>query len=256
MQTHLNLTGLVIRETAFHDADKLIDLLTEDGIRTVQAKSARKQGSKFGAVTQLFAYGDFCLRCSGDRFYLDSAVSRNLFYGLRGDLEALALASYFSELIRRTMTDQPQPQLLRLFLLSLHHLSEHSRPAALVKSIFELRLMTELGMMPDLVCCQACMTYLPEHPVLRIHAADLICRGCRTEFEPDDMDVPQAVLHAARHVVFSEYDKLFQFRLKGQSAALFSEYTERYLLERLGMHFPTLKFYRELVGGAVSPTDL
>ena len=69
------------------------------------------------------------------------------------------------------------------------------------------------------------------------------------------MDVPQAVLHAARHVVFSEYDKLFQFRLKGQSAALFSQYTERYLLERLGMHFPTLKFYRELAGGAVSHRD-
>ena len=53
MQTHLNIRGLVIRETALHDADKLIDLLTENGIRTVQAKSARKQGSKYGAVSFL-----------------------------------------------------------------------------------------------------------------------------------------------------------------------------------------------------------
>ncbi len=253
MQTHLNIRGLVIRETALHDADKLIDLLTENGIRTVQAKSARKQGSKYGAVTQLFAYGDFCLRCSSGKYYLDSAVSLNLFYGLRNDLEALALASYFSELIRRTMTDQPQPQLLRLFLLSLHHLSEHSRPAALVKSIFELRLMTELGVMPDLLCCKECLTFLPEHPVLRIQQADLICRDCNPVPEPDELDVPQAVLHAARHVVFSEYNKLFQFRLKGQSAEIFSQYAERYLLERLGMNFPTLKFYHQLADSSIAP---
>ena len=245
MQTHLNIKGLVIRETAFQDADKIIDLLTEDGIRTVRARSARKPGSKYAAATQLFSYGDFCLRCSGDRLFLDSAVSLNLYFGLRSDLEALALASYFSELIRRTATDQPQPQLLRLYLLSLHHLSEHSRPVPLVKAIFELRFMTELGMMPNLVCCQECMEYLPAHPVLRVRFSDFVCRKCRQIPDSLDFDVPQAVLLAARHVVFSEYDRLFQFRLRGASAEAFGLYTEQYLQHQLGMHFSTLDFYHE-----------
>ncbi|MBP0988420.1 MAG: DNA repair protein RecO [Oscillospiraceae bacterium] len=243
MQTHLNLKGLVIRETAFQDADKIIDLLTEDGIRTVRARSARKPGSKYAAVTQLFSYGDFCLRCSGDRLFLDSAVSLNLFFGIRNDLDALALASYFSELIRNTVTNQPQPQILRLYLLALHHLSEHSRPLPQVKSVFELRLMTELGMMPNLVCCQECMTYLPKHPVLRVRFADFVCRECREIADNHDIPATEAVLLAARHVVFTEFDRLFQFRLKGKSADLFAQYTEQYVLHRLGMHFPTLDFY-------------
>lgn len=260
MATHLTVRGLVIRETPLHDADKLFDLLTDEGIRTVQAKSVRKPGSKYGAVTQLFSYGEFCLRQNGGRFYLDSAVSLNLFYGLRNDLDALALASYFSELIRKTATDQPQPQLLRLYLLSLHHLSEHDRPLPLVKAVFELRLITELGMMPNLVCCSVCMEYQPAHPVLRIRQADLVCAGCLSEPEPQDFAVRASVLLAARHAVFSEPDRLFQFRLRGESEIQFAQYAESYLRHRLGMYFPTLKFYHELTGNgraadAAAPTE-
>ena len=254
MQTHLTVRGLVIRETPYKDSDKLFDLLTDSGIRTVQARSVRKPGSKYAAVTQLFSYGEFCLRISGDRCYLDSAVSLSAFYGIRNDLEALALASYCSELIRKTATDQPQPNLLRLFLLALHHLSEHDRPPALVKAVFELRLLTELGLMPNLVCCPVCLNYLPPHPVLRIHDADMICRDCRFERHPLDLEVTPSVLLAARQAVYPELDRIFQFRLKGESEAQFAAYAESYLLHQLRLSLPTLKFYRELHGGEpVSP---
>ena len=246
LPTHLTVRGLVIRETPVHDADKLFDLFTENGILTVQAKSVRKAGSKYGAVTQLFSYGEFCLRENGNRHYLDSAVSLELFYGIRNDLNALALASYFSELIRKTATDQPQPQLLRLYLLSLHHLSQHDRPLPLVKAVFELRLMTELGLMPNLVCCPVCMAYLPVQPVLRIGEADLICKACRTEISPLDFETKQSVLLAARQAVYAEPDRIFQFRLKGESESQFAEYAEQYLMHRLALSLPTLKFYHEL----------
>ena len=249
MQTHLTLRGLVIRETAFHDADKMIDLLTEEGIRAVQVRSARKPGSKFAAQTQLFTYGEYCLRCSGERYYLDSAVSLNQFYGLRTDLKALALASYFSELVRKTATDQPQPQILRLFLLSLHYLSEHSRPTLLVKAVFELRLMAELGMMPNLVCCPVCLQYLPAHPVLRLRESDMMCAHC-FQFTQDKalaLRVRQSVLLAARHVIYVDMDRLFLFRLKGEGAEEFYAYAELYLLHHLRMLFQTLKFFRDLV---------
>lgn len=253
MQTHLTTKGLVIRETAYQDADKMIDLFTEDGIRTVCVKSARKPGSKYAAVTQLFSYGEFCLRCSGERFYLDSAVSLEMFFGIRNDLEALALASYFSELVRKISTEQPQPQILRLFLLALHHLSEHSRPLMLVKPIFELRLMRELGMAPNLICCAECMQYESAHPVMRIRSADFVCRECECGEIEDarDMPVTQAVLHAARHVVFTDFDRLYQFRLKGCSAGQFAEYAERYLKSKLNLHFQSLDFFHKLY----TPTD-
>ena len=252
MPTHLTVKGLVIRETAYGEADRIFDLLTESGIRTVRARSVRKPGAKYAAVTQLFSYGEFCLRQSGERFFLDSAVSRNQFYGLRNDLEALALASYFSELIQKTATEQPQAQLLRLFCHALHHLSEHDRPPLLVKAVFELRLLTELGLMPDMLCCKVCGKYLPVHPVLRIAEADFVCADCTEVQNPADLAAKPSVIQAARHVIFSDFDRLFQFRLKDEALPLFALYTERFLLHQLGFSFHTLHFYHQLTGTLLS----
>ena len=244
--THLTVKGLVIRETPFHDADKLFDLLTENGILTVQARSVRKPGSKYAAVTQLFAYGEFCLRSSKDRYYLDSAVSLNLFYGIRTDLDALALASYLSELIRKTTSDQPQPQILRLCLLALHHLSEHDRAPEMIKAAFELRLLAELGLMPNLVCCPVCMRYDIEDPVFRIAEADVFCASCLYVHKLHDYPATASVLQAARHVLYAEPDRVFAFRMHGRSAAQFAGYAEKYLLYRLGGTFPALEIYKEM----------
>lgn len=238
--------GLVIRETVYGETDKIFDLFTESGIRTVRARGARKPGSKYGAVTQVFSYGEFCLRESGGRLYLDSAVSLHMFYGLRGNLKALALASYFAELIRKTATDQPQPQLLRLFLHSLYYIEKGSRDLLQIKGTFELRLMTELGMMPNLVCCIVCMKYQMEVPILRISSADLICFDCCARFGPYDMSVTPAALQAARHAIYADMDKLFSFRVKGESLRLFALYAEQYLLNRIDASFQTLRFFQEL----------
>ena len=248
MQTHLTVKGAVIRESVYGEADKLFDLLTENGILTVRARSVRKQGSKYAAAVQLFVYGEYCLRKSGERWYLDSAAVTEQFYGLRSDLTALSLAGYFSEVIRHTATQQRQPQILRLFLYCLHYLSAGTRSQALIKAVFELRLMTELGTAPNLVCCEVCAEYLPEKPVMRIAEADFVCADCLHEQESGEyIAVTASALQAARHIVFSEFDRLFLFRLGENSMQGLSRYTERYLNYTLGRSFQTQQFYRTLI---------
>ena len=241
----LTVKGLVIREVTFGEADKLFDLLTDSGIRTVRARGVRKPGSKYAAVTQMFSYGEYCLRQTGDRLYLDSAVSLAMFYCLRQDLEKLALASYFAELIRKTATDQPQPQLLRLFLLCLHYLEEGTRDLMQIKGIFELRLVTELGMMPNLICCAECCEFMPVQPVLRIDKADMVCAECADTVGNEKM-VTLAALLAARHVVFSDLDKVLSFRVTGRSLRLFAQYAEQYTIYHLERSFPALRYYKDI----------
>ena len=246
METHLTVKGLVLRETAFRDADKMVDLLTENGILAVQARSARKPGSKYAALTQLFCYGEYCLRQNKGRYYLDSAVLLDMFYGIRTDYNAFVLASYFSELVRRTTSDQPQPQILRLCLLAMHHLAKHDRPLKLMKAAFEMRLLAELGLMPNLLCCPFCLRYEIAAPVLRIDEADVCCAECLTEQKAEDLSVTASALQAARHVLYADLDRVFAFRMKGNSEEMFAGYAEKYLVYRLGDAFPALKTYKEI----------
>lgn len=238
--------GLVLRETPIGEADKLFDLLTENGVYTVRARGVRKPGSKYAAVTQSFAYGEFCLRRNKDFFYLDSAAPISLFYGIRNHLDALALCTYFSELMRKIATNQPQPQLLRLFLHCLHYLSEQTRPLPQIQAIFELRLVTELGHMPNLLCCTLCGEYLPSHLTLRVTYGDFLCKDCTLHSDVSDFHVKSPVLLAARHIVFSDFEKLFLFKLDEKNLSELCAYSECYVKQTLDVNCQALRFYHSL----------
>ncbi len=242
----LTVKGLVIRETAYGESDKIIDILTENGLVTFRARGVRKNGSKYAALTQLFAYAEYCLRDSNGRCFLDSAEPISLFYGIRNDLEALSLASYFAELTQKIATAQSQPQILRLFLHCLHYLSEHTRPVPLIKSIFELRLVSDIGMMPDVLCCRICCCYLPAKAVMRMRDGFFLCEECTTHLTSDDMRISVGTLRAVRHIALADFDRLFHIRLGETEMCELSLFTERYLITRLEMRCKTLQFYHAL----------
>ena len=256
MPAMMTVKGVVLREIAFGEHDKLFDLFTENGVCTVRARGVRKQGSKYAAVTQSFSYGEFCLRQSGKHLFLDSAVPINQFFALRNDLESLALASYFAELLRNTATQQPQPQILRLFLHCLHYLCEHTRPPLQIKAIFELRLATELGYAPNLLCCNVCGEFLPQQLYFRILQGDFVCKECRTAAGAEELSATAATLQAARHIIFSDFERLFLFKLRGQALEKLQIYTECSLLHALNLRTPrTLRFYRTLTELPPVPQD-
>lgn len=247
--------GLVIREIAYGENDKIVDILTENGVVTFWARGVRKIGSKYAALTQLFAYAEYCMRQNANRFFLDSAVPISLFYGIRNDLEGLALASYFAELIQKIATAQSQPQVLRLFLHCLHYLSEHTRPVALLKSIFELRLLSDIGMMPDVLCCRDCYCYLPKKAFMRLHDGFFLCEECLDEPNSDDIPISVGTLRAIRHITLADFDRLFHIRMGANELNELSYFTERYLIAKLEMRCKTLQFYHALTAQGHHPCD-
>ncbi|MDD4715875.1 MAG: DNA repair protein RecO, partial [Oscillospiraceae bacterium] len=96
---HFNTRGLVLREIAYKDRDKLLTVLTPDhGKLTVRARGLGKRGNHLDAAAQLLVYSDMTLFSYRDYYTLDEANSIRQFWGVKSDLELLALASYFAEL--------------------------------------------------------------------------------------------------------------------------------------------------------------
>ena len=96
----LTTRGLVLREVRYKESDKILTVLTQhEGKVTVRARGALRKGSRITAATQLLTYSDMTIFENRGRRTLNEASTVEEFLGLRADLGAFALGSYFAELL-------------------------------------------------------------------------------------------------------------------------------------------------------------
>lgn len=242
--------GIVLRERPVGEHDKFIDILTkEKGVIELSARGSRKITGKTAASTQLFAYSRFCMEQRGDRLYLNSAEPIHIFYGLRNSLTKLSLASYFAEALNFCISEEAtNGDILRLFLNTLHYLESGQRDEAMLKSVFELRLMADIGYMPAIVGCRSCGVFEPDELYFGVDSGCFYCSDC---FGKDNNDgykrVKLPVLSAVRHIVLADHNRLFNFRVSDRTMKELSAIAEDYITSRLERKFKTLDFYRSLV---------
>lgn len=244
---YLKTEGLVLRETEFKEADKLLTVLTKDrGQLTLRARGVRSRSSKLKVGCQLLAYSEFTVFENRGYMSVDEAVPIELFLPLREDIELLSLASYFAQVAQTlSQEDEPDPALLSLVLNSLYALSERRYPALQIKGAFELRAACIAGYTPMLECCAVCGAAGPDRFLLSEGSA--CCSGCVTTGDIGiRMPVPQGVLAAMRYIISCDRKKLFSFRLSEEGISRLSEIAESYLLTQLERGFFTLDFYKSL----------
>ena len=103
------LDGLVVRETAWGENDKRIVLLTANrGRIPVLAKGARSMRSKYVNTTGLFTYGNFEITERNGYAWLGGASIIEPFWGIRDDIDRLALASYIVDIVGE-LTGEEEP---------------------------------------------------------------------------------------------------------------------------------------------------
>lgn len=256
-----NLKGLVIAERDSGETGKLITLLTAElGCISVYVRGGRKSRKSLSS-TQLFCYAHFSLeekkQPSGEvRYYYNSSEPIRLFYEIRLDAKKLALACYFSELLRYGCESaENEDEVLRLTLNSLHFLDKGGRDPELLRSIFELRLLCETGYRPDLIGCHCCLK--PEDDVMYIDliSGQLTCSECAEQLQNEQtadgqglyvMPLSPALLHTVRFIALVEQERLFNFRVSERCQSELSAFTEGFLKLRYSRKFDSLNFYKML----------
>lgn len=242
--------GIVLKERLSGEHDKFIDVLTKDiGVIEICVRGARKINGKSAGSAQLFAYSRFCTDLRRDMYFLNSAEPIHIFYGLRNSLTALSLASYFSDILRYCIQEKSDGEnIMRLLLNTLHFLEKNLRSEKQLKAIFELRLMSETGFMPDVVACRECGAFEPKELYFNIPDGSFRCRKCSSGEYEDFFAVRLPVLSAVRHIVLTDFDRLFNFRVSDGTLEVLSEIAEKYLQSHMERSFATLDFYKSLKG--------
>ncbi|MBR5479257.1 MAG: DNA repair protein RecO [Clostridia bacterium] len=242
-KTHRVERGLVLRTTAYKDADVMLTLLTEvSGKISVIARGARRKGSRIGAAIEPLAFSEFTLYSSGSSFSLNEAESLELFYELRNDIEALTLGNYIAE-VSDIVSDSEvaDPHVLRLALNSLYALSRKTAPREVIKAAFELKIACLAGYQPDIFFCSACDKPAAEGR-FNIENAAIYCNCCPGY----GMTLDAGALSAMRYVIGADIKRVFSFKLGAESLKKMGDACETYLKYHLDCDFKSLSMYKGL----------
>lgn len=240
-----SVDGLVIKTGVTGESDRIVFILTaKRGVIRAFAKGARNTKSRLHAGTSLFAYCTFTFSENKGVFNVSEAQVKEIFFDLRNDLERLAVAQYFCEVMLKTVPDENfDPEYLRLILNSLHFLCKGKKPVLLVKSVFELRIVCFAGYMPGLVACANCGEFETDIMYFDCLSGSLYCKSCGKM--KDLPDISASVVAAMRYIVFSDFEKIFSFELADEQLVRLNRLTELYLSNCFQQQFRTLEFLNE-----------
>lgn len=241
-----NTDGLILKEQNIGEKDKLVTVLTRhNGLVRAFVRGAKSVNNRKNSSTGMFCFSKLCLYKTKESYIIDEAEPIELFFELRNDLEKLSLAQYFSELIMTLVQeDEPAEEYLRLILNSLHFLAKGKMPIEQVKAITELRLMCNAGYMPNLVACDRCGEYETDTMYFDVEDGLLYCENCMSNSMLFPLDI--GLIKALRHIAFSDFEKIYSFKMEEQALPDLSYITEKYLLSKLQRNFKTLEFYKSI----------
>jgi DNA repair protein RecO len=181
--------AIVLRVTPFEERHRIITALTENhGQVTAMAKNSISS-RRFGGALEPFVAAEwlFTEKPGSDLLFLQEAVAKRSYEGLRKDFERLSLASVFSELmLRLAPKGEPCEELFRLHANGLAALEDLTDPGIELPLLnaYLAKVLQWSGSQPQLQACLGCGN--PAHsldPALSVScvvaSAGWLCENCR-----------------------------------------------------------------------------
>ncbi len=238
--------ALVLREQNIGENDRLVTLLTRNsGIIRAFVKVAGKAKSGLQSATQPLCYSRFSIYIGKNANRIKEAEAVEVYFGLRQDIEKVALAQYFTQLVSEAAPEgNESDELLKIMLNTLHFLHNGKKKAEQLKAIVELRVACLCGYMPSLDCCNFCGDTQREKYIFDYINGVLCCEGCAVNPRGAYGTVSGGVLSALRYIVGADVSKLFSFNMSDDGFKMLSDVTERYITAQLQRTFSALDFYK------------
>ena len=242
--------GLIIKTNDIGENDRSVVVLTRDrGLVNAFVSSARKPGGKNTAATALLTYSHFSFTEKGETCRITESETLKVFFDLRADIEKYSLAQYLCELLRVIVPyGAEEEDYLRIALNSLYFLDSGKKDIYTVKAVTEMRLMAVSGFTPDLIGCNNCGTDQTFPLYLDAEGGEMLCAECfkKVKTSINTLELDRTTLAALRHIVYSEFDKLYAFSIPDTHKKYLSLVTERFLTRQTDHRFKTLDFFHSI----------
>jgi DNA repair protein RecO (recombination protein O) len=177
--------AVILQVFPYGETSKILRILTPElGLRSVIARGAQRPRSSFGGVLEPFTEGEahFHLRDGRDLHTLSGFDLVRGRQALGRNLTAFAAASLIAELVIRSGTEEPQPELYTALLDGLERLAMVPADVATSEALAAVwEMIAHLGYMPELEVCVRCGRPLASGEASRfdVEAGGAACMVCR-----------------------------------------------------------------------------
>ena len=250
---HIQVRGIILRETDYREADRIVDILTaERGLVSAAARGARRQKSALLQTTQALGFCDFelFLNARTGMYSINAAERVADFRRIREEVERLVCAAHLAELMGDAARDDhsDSSDLYRLMAVSLAALDREDREPILVVRAFEIRLMCLLGFTPVLDECSICGTPLSDDSArFSFSMCGMVCGSASCKARAGDrLSVPDGTLACMRYLRDTPLDRLFSFRIERRELESLSVISERFVSGQMEKKYSKLDLLSKL----------
>ncbi|OGW75902.1 MAG: DNA repair protein RecO, partial [Omnitrophica bacterium RBG_13_46_9] len=208
--------GFVLRREDVRETSVLLTVYTRDfGKLKLISKGARSPDQRFASSYELFALDDivFYERKKKGFFLLSQCELVSFFPEVSGSLDRICYATYFIELLDFvTQPGEKNPELYDLLLDSLEFLCSNASPKRVAR-IFEIKMLSILGLMPRLRSCVNCDKELGGREArFSFSSGGVLCEAC---FGADRTARPvlAGTIKFISHIEEAPFDRIKQIKV-------------------------------------------
>lgn len=176
----VKLQGIVLKSINLGESDKIVTIFSDKlGKIDVVAHGARRPKSKFMASIQPFCYGEYMVYKGKSLYTLSQSSIVESFQGILLNLDKVSYGSYFLELLDIfTENENRNISALGLILKTLYILNHGDVNLKLLRLIYDFKLVSVSGYMPQIKHCNICKSNL-DFGYFSIRDGGIICSKCK-----------------------------------------------------------------------------
>ena len=240
--------GLIIRQSDYGDGNRMLTVFTENfGIIKAAVYGVKKAKSRQSAASQFLSWAEFLLYFGkGDVASVNSVSSIESFFPVCEDITKLALCSYICDITYHVQAPGiPNVPLLRLLLNSVYACAYLKIPLKKIKTVFELRLIADMGYLPIISECAACGEKKPLH-FFSAECNGFICGDCHSPLS-DDIAVSDEEYNSIGYILTANEKKIYSFDISDDGLDKIGLISEKYLLLHTEKNFSSLEYLKKLL---------
>ncbi len=231
----IKVKGIVIKESNMGDFDKMVTILTPNGRIECSARGARRPKSQLMSATQFLCFGEYMLfKSSSHTYTLNSCDTIEIFYNIRTSLDKLEYAANITKIILDvTYEEQNTYKILQLFLNTLYVISNTTMDLEFITSIFKLRLVSLLGLAPNIDKCVNC----GESDLEKIDSFSFIdnglkCKACSKQ-DTGAVKINSTIIKAMYYILKAPPKKLYSFNMSEENKKILQLIAKIYTNDKL-----------------------